>query len=168
MSVTSPNIEYLKDSISGNFRYLKIKISPTRKVNRYDIFANEKMIFFNFKANDVQNIEQKTKQLNRNGKKILSYYVVDNLPLEIEFAINNKTLLDMDLIESSFDLMTNPEFKIEKRKSWMMPTQFVLNDAIVIKKHIKESTNNDSKLSEDFKNQKLDEKLLVKKDSIVK
>ncbi len=168
MSVTSPNIEYLKDSISGNFRYLKIKISPTRKVNRYDIFANEKMIFFNFKANDVQNIEQKTKQLNRNGKKILSYYVVDNLPLEIEFAINNKTLLDMDLIESSFDLMTNPEFKIEKRKSWMMPTQFVLNDAIVIKKHIKESTNNDSKLSKDFKNQKLDVKLLVKKDSIVK
>ncbi len=166
--ITSPNIEYLRDSVSGNFRFLKIKITPTRKVNRYDIFANEKMIFFNFKANGVQNIEQKGKQLNRNGKKILSYYVIDNLPLEIEFAINTKTLLDMDLLESSFDLMTNPEFAIEKRKPWMMPTQFVLNDAIVIKQHIKESIKNDSELSEDFKNQKLEEKLLVKKDSILK
>lgn len=166
--ITSPNIEYLKDSISSNFRFLKIKISPTRKVNRYDIFANEKMIFFNFKANGVQNIEQKTKQLNRNGKKILSYYVIDNEPLEIEFAINNKTLLDMDLMESSFDLMTNPDFAIQKRKSWMMPKQFVLNDAIVIKQHIKESTQDDSELSEDFKKQKIDKKLLIKKDSILK
>ena len=168
MPVTSPNIEYLKDSISGNYRFLKIKISPTRNVNRYDIFANEKMIFFNFKANGVQNIEQKNKQLDRYGNKILSYYVVDNIPLEIEFNINSKTLLDMDLMESSFDLMTNPEFAIEKRKPWMMPMQFVLNDAIVIKQHIKESTNNDSELSDEFKKQKLDEKLLVKKDAILK
>ncbi len=168
MPVTSPNIEYLKDSVVGNSRFLKIRISPTRNVNRYDVFANEKMIFFNFKANGVQNIEQKGKQLNRNGKKILSYYVVDNIPLEIEFNINSKTLLDMDLMESSFDLMTNPEFKIEKRKPWMMPMQFVLNDAIVIKQHIKESKQNDSELSDEFKKQKLGEKLLVKKDSIVK
>ena len=165
--ITSPNIEYLKDSISRNFRFLKIKISPTRKVNRYDIFANENMNFFNFKANGVQNIEQKGKQLNRNGKKILSYYVVDNIPLEIEFAINTSTILDMDLMESSFDLMTTPEFNIEKRKPWMMPTQFVLNDAIVIKQHIKESLQNDSELSADYKKLKLDEKLLVKKDSIL-
>jgi Peptidase family M28 len=165
--ITGPNIEYLKDSVSGYFRFLKIKISPTRKVNRYDIFANEKMIFFNFKANGVQNIEQNGKQLNRNGKKILSYYVVDNVPLEIEFAINTKTVLDMNLMESSFDLMTNPEFNVEKRKSWMMPLQFVLNDAIVIKQHIIESINNDSELSDDFKKQKSQEKLLVKIDSIV-
>ena len=165
--ITSPNIEYLQDSVSGNFRFLKIKITPTRKVNRYDIFANEKMIFFNFKANGVQNIEQNDKQLNRNGKKILTYYVVDNLPLEIEFAINTKTLLDMDLLESSLDLMINPDFAIDKRKSWMMPLQFVLNDAIVIKQHIRESINNDSELSQDFKKQKLDEKLLVKKDKVI-
>ena len=166
--ITGPNIEYLKDSVAGKFRFLKIKISPTRIVNRYDIFAEEKMIFFNFKANDVQNIEQKDKQLLRNGKKILSYYVVDNIPLEIEFAINNKTVLDMDLIESSFDLMTNPAFSIEKRKPNRMPLQFVLNDAIVIKQHIKKSINNDSELSDDFKKQNLEDKLLVKKDTVKK
>ena len=168
MPVTGPNIEYLKDSIAANFRFLKIRITPTRPVNRYDIFAANEMNFFNFKANGVANIEQKGKMLNRNGKKLLSYYVSDNIPLELEFAINQKTVLDMDLLESSFDLLTNPAFAIAKRKPTMMPLPFVLNDAIVIKQHIKESSNGDSELSDAFKKQKSEEKLLVKKDSILK
>jgi hypothetical protein len=36
-------------------------------------------------------------------------------PLEIQFNINIATVLDMELMESSFDLMTNPLFKIEKK-----------------------------------------------------
>jgi hypothetical protein len=63
--------------------------------------------------------------------------VVDNEPLELQFSIPKSTVLDMDLIESSFDLMTNPLFTISKRASWMMPTPFILNDAVVIKEKIK-------------------------------
>jgi hypothetical protein len=47
----------------------------------------------------------------------VSYYVVKNAPLEIQFNINIATVLDMELMESSFDLMTNPLFKIEKEKT---------------------------------------------------
>ncbi|MND73461.1 hypothetical protein D3C80_650360 [compost metagenome] len=43
----------------------------------------------------------------------------------------------MELLESSFDLMTNPLFEMAKRENWMMPTPFVLNDAVVIKQKIK-------------------------------
>jgi hypothetical protein len=43
----------------------------------------------------------------------------------------------MDLVESSFDLMNNPAFSMAKRRSWMMPTPFVLNDAVVITQKIK-------------------------------
>jgi hypothetical protein len=43
----------------------------------------------------------------------------------------------MELLESSFDLMTNPIFNMQKRENWMMPTPFVLNDAVVIRKQIK-------------------------------
>lgn len=46
----------------------------------------------------------------------------------------------MDLIESSFDLMTNPLFKIKPRSDWMMPTPFVLNDAVLIQQKIKKYT----------------------------
>ncbi|MFV8325643.1 M28 family peptidase [Flavobacterium sp. ZS1P14] len=134
-----PSIAFLEDRIVGNQRYLKILISPNRTVNRYDIFANEKMILHNFKANGAKSLGQKGSAYERKGKKILSYYVVDNLPLEIQFSINTSAVFDMELMESSFDLMTNPLFGIAKRENWMMPTPFVLNDAVVIKEKIKPS-----------------------------
>jgi hypothetical protein len=42
----------------------------------------------------------------------------------------------MELLESSFDLMRNSLFKMNRRQDWMMPTPFVLNDAVVIQKKI--------------------------------
>ena len=138
-NLQKPHIEFLTDKIVGNQRYLKIRISPNRKVNRYDIFAAEKMVIYNFKANDASTLSQKGSKYQRNGKKILSYYVVDNFPLEMQFSIDAKIPLDMELMESSFDLLTNSLFSIKKRENWMMPTPFVLNDAVVIKEKIKAS-----------------------------
>ncbi|MFV8368767.1 M28 family peptidase [Flavobacterium sp. LB2R40] len=135
--IIKPNVVFLEDRVVGNERYLKIRISPNRNVNRYDIFANEKMAIHNFKANGVTTLGQKNSLYQRKGKKILSYYVVDNAPLEMQFSVNSSTVLDMELMESSFDLMTNPLFEITKRENWMMPTPFVLNDAVVIKQKIK-------------------------------
>ncbi|WP_091428533.1 M28 family peptidase [Flavobacterium degerlachei] len=135
--LAQPTIEFLKDSLSGNQRYLKIKISPNRRVNRYDIFASEKIVFNDFKANGATQLEQQGSKMNRKGKKILSYYVVNNEPLEMQFTIPKSALFDMQLLESSFDLMANPLFNIAPRASWMIPTPFVLNDAVVIKKRIK-------------------------------
>nr|WP_315161542.1 M28 family peptidase [uncultured Flavobacterium sp.] len=135
--ILKPSITFLEDRIIGNQRYLRIKISPNRNVNRYDIFANEKMAIHNFKANGVTTLGQKNSLYQRKGKKILSYYVVGNTPLEMQFSVNSSTVFDMELMESSFDLMTNPLFGIAKRENWMMPTPFVLNDAVVIKQKIK-------------------------------
>jgi len=135
--IAKPAIEFLENRIAGNQRYLKIKISPNRNVNRYDIFANEKMAIHDFKANGVKALGQKNALYKRKGKKILSYYVVDNQPLEMEFRVNSSSVIEMELLESSFDLITNPIFKMQKRENWMMPTPFVLNDAVVIRKKIK-------------------------------
>ena len=140
VNVPKPTISFLKDSVVGNNRYLKIQITPNRKVNRYDIFAHPKMTFFNFKANGVSTSDQKGNRLERDGMKILCYYVVGNEPLVMEFYINKSSLFDMDLIESSFDLMTNPLLNIKPRADWMMPTPFVLNDAILIQQKIKRYT----------------------------
>ena len=129
-------ITFLKDSIEGNLRHLKIKITPNRLVNRYDVFANEKMEFSDFKANGASQLEQTSNKMNRNGKKILSYYLVNNQPLIIEFTLNRATVFDMQLLESSFDLLKNPLFQITPRAPWMMPTPFVLTDAICVKQTI--------------------------------
>ena len=132
-----PTIEFLKDETAGNQRVVKIKITPNRNVNRYDVFANENMILYNFKANGVQAIGQKSAKYDRTrGKKILSYYVVGNEPLEMEFSMDKATPFDMELLESSFDLMHNALFPMIQRQDWMMPTPFVLNDAVVIQKKI--------------------------------
>jgi len=135
--IAKPTVTFLKDSVVGFKRYLKIQITPNRKVNRYDIFADEIMRFFNFKANGVAPLGQKGTELQRNGKKLLSYYVVNNEPLVLQFSINKATVLDMHVMESSFDLMVNPIFAMNPRENWMMPTPFVLNDAVVITQKIK-------------------------------
>ncbi|MCM0665584.1 M28 family peptidase [Flavobacterium tyrosinilyticum] len=137
VEVPKPTIQFLRDSVIGNNRYLKIKITPNRKVNRYDIYANPKMTFFNFKANGVATSGEKGNRLQREDSKILCYYVAGNEPLEMEFYINKSSIFDMDLIESSFDLMSNPLLNVKPRNDWMMPTPFVLNDAILIQQKIK-------------------------------
>jgi len=140
VDVPKPTIAFLKDSVVGNNRYLKIKITPNRKVNRYDIYANPKMTFYNFKANGVSTSGETGNRLQREDSKILCYYVVGNEPLVMDFYINKSSIFDMDLIESSFDLMTNPLLKVKPRSDWMMPTPFVLNDAVMIQQKIKRHT----------------------------
>lgn len=140
IDVPKPTIAFLKDSVIGNDRYLKIQITPNRKVNRYDIYANPKMTFYNFKANGVSTSGEKTNRLERDGMRVLCYYVVGNEPLVMDFYINKSSIFDMDLIESSFDLMTNPLLKVKPRSDWMMPTPFVLNDAIMVQQKIKRYT----------------------------
>jgi hypothetical protein len=135
--LSKPTIEFLKDSVIGGNRYLKIRITPTRKVNRYDVFANENVVIQNFKANGLTLLGQKGSKYERKGKKLVSYYVVDQLPLEIEFNVAASSVLNLDLMESSFDLMNNPLFTMAKRADWMMPTPYVLNDAVIIKEKIK-------------------------------
>ena len=57
--------------------------------------------------------------------------MVDNDPLILDFTVNKETVLDMSMMESSFDLMTNPLFGMRKRNTWMMPKPFILTDAVV-------------------------------------
>ena len=136
-NVAKPTIEFVEDSTIGSQRYLKIVISPNRKVNRYDVFSNTKIN--NLMANGVKSIDLKSNIIAKNTTKLLSYYVVDAIPLTLEFSINSNQKLDMNLVESSFDLMTNPLFSMAKRRDWMIATPFVLNDAVVIKQKIKPS-----------------------------
>jgi hypothetical protein len=136
-TISKPIISFVRDSIVGKFRYLKIKISPNRIVNRYDILANENMKIYHLKGNGAQSLDQNGAFYKRTSRRVLSYYVVDNEPLILDFCIPKNTLFDMDLLESSFDLLHNPAFKIHPRENWMMPTPFVLTDAVVIRQKIK-------------------------------
>ena len=166
--LSRPVVEFLKDSVVGGNRHLKIRITPTRKVNRYDVLANEALIIQNFKANGLTLLGQKGSKYERKGKKLLSYYVVDQLPLEIEFSVAASSVLDLDLLESSFDLMSNPQFQMTKRADWMMPTPFVLNDAVIVKQKIKPSAKTVKPITVSVGNGIEKDSLVVEKDSLEK
>ncbi len=136
-NIPKPTIRFVKDSVMGSQRYLKIVITPNRTVNRYDFFNKNNTTLRHFKANGVQSIEVKSNIIAQKTNKILSYYVVDNLPLELEFSIDANQELDLSLVESSFDLMRNPLFTMSKRRQWMIPTPFVLTDAVIIKQQLR-------------------------------
>ena len=135
----APQVEFLRDSTGGTQRYVKIRITPNRKVNRYDIFADEKMQLHNLVGNGAKPLGQKGSLYLRKGKKILSYYVVNNEPLILEFSIPVFSKFDMTLLESSFDLMSNPAFRMTPRPKNKIPMPFELNDAVILKKSIKPS-----------------------------
>jgi hypothetical protein len=137
IKLARPTIEFLRDTVKGNQHLYKIRITPNRSVNRYDVFVKNNIQINNFKANSVKSVDFKSNIASKTSGKLLTYYVVDNLPLEMEFSIGNKRKLDLDLVESSFDLLSNPQLRIAARKSGMIPTPFVLNDAVIIKQKIK-------------------------------
>jgi hypothetical protein len=138
-NIAKPTFEFLRDTIKGNQHIYRIKITSNRSVNRYDIFNNDGVQINNFIANNVKSIDFKSNISSKTKGKLLSYYVVDNQPLVMDFSIPVNQKLDLNLVESSFDLMSNPLFTMTKRKAWMMPTPFVLNDAVIIRQKVKAS-----------------------------
>ena len=138
-NIAKPTFEFLRDTIKGNQHIYRIKITSNRSVNRYDIFNNDGVQINNFIANNVKSIDFKSNISSKTDGKLLTYYVVDNQPLVMDFSIPVNQKLDLNLVESSFDLMSNPFFTMTKRKAWMMPTPFVLNDAVIIKQKVKVS-----------------------------
>ena len=91
----------------------------------------------------------------------MTYYVVNNEPLELQFSIYATSVFDMNMIESSFDLLTNSTLKIRKRLDWMMPMPFVITDALILKQKIIPS------VVVDKKNEKFSTRNLVVKDSLI-
>lgn len=140
-NIAKPIIEFVKDSTVGSKRYLKVIITPQRNVNRYAIFSNGTSVE-NLVANGVKTIDFESKISGKGQSRLLNYYVVNNYPLTMEFSIPSSQKLDLELKESSFDLLESPQFSIPKRKEWMMPTPFVLNDAIILEQKMNPTPKN--------------------------
>lgn len=138
-NIAKPTIEFLRDTIKGNQHLYRIRITPNRNVNRYDIFSNNDIQINNFKANGVKSVDFESNIASKASGKLLTYYVVDNIPLEMEFSISNSQKFDLELVESSFDLLANASIKMKQRKAGMMPKPFVLTDAVIIRQKIKRS-----------------------------
>ena len=132
--IASSTVEVLTDSVYGNKRKVSISIIPQRKINSLQIMTKDSLVF-DFLA--VQNVSLEKENFKINSGRILTYIPSYNdKRVVIDMIFDNKLNLEFNLIETSFDLMTNTNFKFKPRSKIMMPMPFVTNDAIILSKNI--------------------------------
>ena len=104
-----------------------------------DLFSDTQYNFIDFKVNGVDAYKLNSSSYafeNRRSSRLLSYYVVDGEPLEIELTVPIDQRTKLVLYESSNDLLDNRLFTIPERSKEMIPKPFILNDAVIITQEI--------------------------------
>ncbi|PKA98636.1 peptidase M28-like protein [Flavobacteriaceae bacterium MAR_2009_75] len=133
-SIVPPEVETLTDSIIGEHRLLKIRISPQRPINRLDFFTNDTKVV-HATANGLALDEHYLK--NRRPGKLLTHYVSDEKFTELELTVTKASILELTVYEASNDLMNHALFDIPVRPENNIPMPFVLNDAVMTVKKIR-------------------------------
>lgn len=132
--------QIVNDTIYQDKEHYHFIIRPHRHTNRIELKANSDLHFKNFSLNGQVFTKQKDEKYvmdTEKRKHLLSYYFTKpNETLTLEFTLEKGEIPDITMYIASYDLFTNPNFNIKPRSEIMMPTPFVLNDAIVIKKQL--------------------------------
>ena len=141
-TILQPNIEIKNDTIMGRDRVVSLIISPQRRVNRVELISKNPIAFKTFTINGVSlkkvADEDYVFYLRDSGKTVFNYYITDiEEKVAVEFTIEKGQSPSFYIYETSYDLLESMHFNFKPRAETMMPTPFVINDAIVVKKQIK-------------------------------
>ncbi|TDQ28451.1 M20/M25/M40 family metallo-hydrolase [Tenacibaculum caenipelagi] len=130
-SISISNITINQDTIIDNQRNLSFTITPTRKIDRYELFTNTKIRLDNFTVNGVS-YDDSGKAFTADKGTLLVYQMANtDKALTLSFTIDKNIKPDLVLNEISNDLLSHPKFTIKPRSEVMMPMPFVINDAII-------------------------------------
>ncbi|MGR7812898.1 M28 family peptidase [Lacinutrix undariae] len=143
--IEQPTIKILKDTVIGELKHVRLLITPNRKVNRIEVFADTTNTFNSFKANTVQitkDIDEQFVFENRKQDRLLIYYLTKDNFLDLEFTVPKTQKTTFKILEASFNLLTDPMFNVPERPETTIPKPFIINDAVVIKKTITVPSNN--------------------------
>lgn len=129
----------LHDTLVGDLRTVKLKISSESVVQRLEVFCDSVYRFKDGTVNGIPAYKGKTSGEafpNRWGNRLLSYYVVNNEPLELELSFDNSQEPQFQFYGASFDLLKQPSLKVAPRALNQMSMPFVLNDAVLRKRYV--------------------------------
>jgi hypothetical protein len=142
VSLPSPEIRIVSDTIQGQERKVVMRIIPLRKANRIELLSKKPMHFTSFAMNGEKLHKHDNEPYvftTEKNPRIFTYYFTEAGEfLELGFTFPLADSPDMILFESSLDLDTNPllstlnSSKLPRAKM-MMPKPFVLNEAVIIK-----------------------------------
>lgn len=140
ISLAKTKIEIISDTIINNYHSINMIIKPQRKTNRIELIANNTIHFIDFNVNGESSKNNLTSPFvfdTKSNTQIVSYFFTKkDEEINLKFTIPKNEKPAITIYSSTYDLYTNPNFKIKPRTPTMMPTPFVLNDATVIKQTI--------------------------------
>jgi hypothetical protein len=128
--VDAPIVRTLQDTVVGSHRQLHLQVLPQRRVNRLEIHTNTSLN--RAVINGVPLSEAFLRY--RRGSRLLTHYISDNTPTELQLSLPAGQPLELTFYEASNDLLEHPFFSIPPRPEGEIPKPFVLNDAILVKK----------------------------------
>ncbi|GFD78368.1 hypothetical protein KUL118_12300 [Tenacibaculum sp. KUL118] len=130
------NIKIHQDTIVNNQRNISLTITPTRNIDKYELYTNTQIELTNFTVNET--LYDKGKAFTADKGTLLIYQMANtNKDLTISFTIDKNTQPDIVINEISNDLLSHPKFTIRPRSEIMMPMPFVVNDAIICTRKLK-------------------------------
>lgn len=145
-NIAQPEIDIIRDTIIDSSRFIHFTITPQRRVNKIELFSNSNISFKSFVVDGVYAKKKPGSEFvftTNKLRRILTHYIIgDDETLDIKFSIPKEENLSLTLYEVSFDLLNSPLFNVEPlyhikpRSNTMIPTPFVTNDAIIVKKQI--------------------------------
>ncbi|PRP67529.1 M28 family peptidase [Nonlabens agnitus] len=126
------------DTTINDLRTIKLLVRSVRKVDRWEVFCDPEFQFSKAVVNGVvvPMDENGMPFTYRRGNRIISYYVSNQAPLVMELTFDASQSPEFDVYAASFDLSEQPVFGVSQRPENTMPMPFVLNDAVVVQKHI--------------------------------
>jgi len=134
---TIPNFEVIleADSLVENLRKVMFTIVSKRKVNKIDLYAENtefQSLIFNGKEMPASRISEDYRGTRNSA--LINYYVSENDSLKVQFSVAREVPVTFKIMEYSFDLMEDVQFKITKRPNYTMPKPFVITDAVAVKR----------------------------------
>lgn len=133
--IPSSNIEIIKDTIIEDERIVNFNVKPQRKLNFIELINDEKVTFHQLKVDGA--IAKNNGTFAVKKKPFLAYYLQENDSLiSVSIKVKKDEKLQINIHETSFDLLTNPLFSLQPRTNEMIPMPSVTNDAIITIKKI--------------------------------
>ncbi len=133
-AIDAPIVVTVQDTVYGETREVKLRVLPQRMVNRLEIYTNQILI----EKARVNGVDLSPFFLSgRKGPRLLTHYISDNSPTELELRFPADKPLELTLYEASNNLLDHPLFSVPPRPESEIPKPFVLNDAILVKKSIR-------------------------------
>ncbi|MCW5518273.1 M20/M25/M40 family metallo-hydrolase [Aureitalea sp. L0-47] len=127
-----------EDSISDNGRTVSFTILPKREATELFVYADTTNTYsrLSFNGNEASRDSLGNVHANVINKRLIRYYLSKGDSLNITYTTPEIRDYEFTVMEYSFDLLSHPQFTINKRPAHMMPKPFVNTDAILVRRTI--------------------------------